>query len=113
MDCFTFFPQAFWDTTDFRISEGQRYGQAVFDTAVQFYEEAEQLAGSSVDCFHRDENVESFLISLTDLLTTPKRTTEDVLSQIREYVETTDDDGPTTRQHILGIIMHSDGTGRN
>lgn len=42
--------------------QGQRFGQAVFNTASYYWpNEVRPLAGSSYDPFHRDEKVEEFL----------------------------------------------------
>lgn len=64
------FPRVFWLMVADRQKSGQRYGQAVFNTAhFLYYEEARRLTGSLFDPFYGDDKVPAFLERLADLLT--------------------------------------------
>jgi hypothetical protein len=61
---------AFWEVVTKRQQNGERYGQAVFNTAcVLFPEECGKLNGTELDPFYNDRAVKSFLEALTNLLT--------------------------------------------
>ncbi len=64
------FSPAFWEIVASKQREGQRYGQAVFNTTHEFHqEEARALTGSVCDPFYRDDNVKAFLTKLADMAT--------------------------------------------
>lgn len=65
------FSPEFWAIVAKRQREGQRYGQAVYNTAAdQFPRWAwGPLNGTLYDPFYRDERVPEFLICLVDILT--------------------------------------------
>jgi hypothetical protein len=64
------FSYDFWQLVASRVREGQRRGQAVFNTAYYFYtDEVRVLDGSIYDPFYDDRKVEEFLTRLADLLT--------------------------------------------
>lgn len=53
--------------------EGQRFGQAVFNTASYFWpDQVRPLAGSSYDPFHNDEKVEQFLTVVLERVPNPE-----------------------------------------
>jgi hypothetical protein len=53
--------------------EGQRFGQAVFNTADYYWpKHVRPLAGSSYDPFHNDDRVDQFLIVVIERVTNPE-----------------------------------------
>lgn len=60
----------FWAVVASKQREGQRKGQAVFNTAADFFPAETRAVNSLYDPFYRDENVSPFLERLTELLTT-------------------------------------------
>jgi hypothetical protein len=59
----------FWEAVRNRQANGHRYGQAVFNTAVEFFpKEVRQLNGTDVDPFYNDGRVKDFLVALANLL---------------------------------------------
>lgn len=64
------FPPQFWEVVRSKQREGQRYGQAVFNTMCEYHpEESRYLVGSHVDPFYRDERVEAFITNVVELAT--------------------------------------------
>lgn len=64
------FPVEFWQDIYYRQDAKQRYGQAVYNTALLYYPvEARRLSGSLKDPFYRDDRVPAFLEGLAELLT--------------------------------------------
>jgi hypothetical protein len=64
------FSLEFWDVVASKRREGQRKGQAIFNTAFYFWPiEARRLSDSTVDPFYQDGNIPYFLENLADLLT--------------------------------------------
>lgn len=56
------FPTDFWTAVHNRQTEGQRFGQAVFNVAYMFYPHiAGPLTATPFDPFHHDEKVNDFL----------------------------------------------------
>lgn len=62
---------------EYQKAEGQlRYGQCVFNAAFELsqkidgplFDAVEELRGTDVDCFYKDENVELFCSALKELL---------------------------------------------
>jgi hypothetical protein len=54
--------------------EGQRFGQAVYNTASYYWpQEVNPLAGSSFDPFHNDNKVPEFLTVVLERITTPDK----------------------------------------
>ena len=59
----------FWEAVRKRKENGERYGQAVFNTtAGLFPEEAGKLVGTDLDPFYNDSVVKHFLAAVADLL---------------------------------------------
>lgn len=64
------FPFDFWTLVRAKQRQGQRYGQAVANTAFFFWpEHSRQLDGSLYDPFYQDDKVSEFLERLADLIT--------------------------------------------
>jgi hypothetical protein len=60
----------FWAIVASKVREGQRKGQAVFNTAAEFHhKEAGELTGTVFDPFYQDAKVSAFLEKLADILT--------------------------------------------
>lgn len=61
------FSYKFWNAVARKQREGQRKGQSVFNSALEFYpSEAGALRGSSCDPFYQDGKVSAFLRKLAD-----------------------------------------------
>ena len=66
----TIFSAEFWQMVREKEKEGQRNGQAVFNTAVHFWPEtARRFSSTTYDPFYRDERVDIFLERVADHLT--------------------------------------------
>ena len=64
------FPPEFWTLVRAKQRQGQRYGQAVANTAFYFWPtHSRMLDGSLYDPFYRDGRVPEFLERLADILT--------------------------------------------
>lgn len=65
---------AFWIGVSYRQEvEGQRFGQAVFNTADYFWpQHVRPLAGSSYDPFYNDSKVLEFLTVVLERITRPE-----------------------------------------
>lgn len=64
------FSPEFWAVVASKQREGQRKGQAIFNTAFSFFQtETRMLDGSVFDPFHQDSRIPVFLEKLADLLT--------------------------------------------
>jgi hypothetical protein len=60
----------FWAIVSGKMRNGQRKGQAVFNTAAEMFpEEVNRLHGTLWDPFYNDKMVGEFLTRLADLLT--------------------------------------------
>jgi hypothetical protein len=62
------FPAEFWNAVAVRQREGQRKGQAIYNTAHLAYDRARWLGGSDCDPFYDDSKIGEFLEELTVLL---------------------------------------------
>lgn len=64
----------FWNEVRQAKLRGQREGQAVFNTACEFYGQyASNLTGTSCDPFYRDENIGAFLEKVVEMATRPNK----------------------------------------
>ena len=64
------FSPEFWAIVASKQREGQRKGQAVFNTAADMFpQEVRFLSGTSVDPFYQDGNLRYFLEDLVERLT--------------------------------------------
>lgn len=63
----------FWKAVKKRQKKGERYGQAVFNTAYGLFpDEAGQFVASELDPYHNDNVVKFFLAAVSSLLDSEK-----------------------------------------
>lgn len=68
------FSPEFWESFKSRKGTGQRQGQALFNTAEEFYPtETHKITGTIYDPFYNDGNIVLFFERLVELLTAPPR----------------------------------------
>lgn len=61
----TLFPAMFWNAVQRRQDNGQRFGQAVFNTAYGLYpHEVNEVRATQWDPFYDDARVDQFLLGL-------------------------------------------------
>lgn len=64
------FSPEFWAVVSSKQREGQRKGQAVFNTAADFFPtESRKLSGTFADPFYHDYRIEAFLTGIVEYLT--------------------------------------------
>lgn len=67
------FPREYWSGWAVKVHQGQRRGQAAFNTIHELWPEvADSLRGSVYDPFYNDSKMDAFLDEVMERLTRPK-----------------------------------------